>query len=95
MVPAGAGKSGVLGWAQHFWVLKSTLGAEYEGRIYLPQHTSIFEERSAKLLTRDLWEERPSVRSSWRNLSFGVARGRGCACVQGQGRSNPLAVGKA
>lgn len=83
-------------------MLKSTLGAEEEGRIYRAWHTSIYEERSARLLvvctllTRDLWEERPSVSSSRRNLSlFGVARGRGCAHVQGQGRSSTLAVGKA
>lgn len=85
---AGAGKSGVLGWAQYFWVLKSTLGAEEEGRIYPAWHTSTFEERSARLLVvctlliRDLWEEKPSVSSSSRrNLSFGVARGRGCTRV--------------
>lgn len=57
-------------------MLKSTLGAEEEGRIYRAWHTSIYEERSARLLvvctllTRDLWEERPSVSSSRRNLSL-------------------------
>lgn len=56
-------------------MLKSTLGAEKEGRIYPAQHTGIAEERSARLLvvctllTRDLWEERPSVSSSRRNIS--------------------------
>lgn len=48
-------------------MLKSTLGAEEGGRIYPARHTSIFEERSARLLvvctllTRDLWEERAVV----------------------------------
>ncbi|XP_050835200.1 NCK-interacting protein with SH3 domain isoform X1 [Serinus canaria] len=44
MGPAGAGKSGVLGWAQHFWVLTSAFRAEEEGKIYPAQHTSIAEQ---------------------------------------------------